>query len=117
MTQAPSEVDEKQFGSLQQLVGMEVSKSLRLNRPILKTDVRHPTVVRRGDLLDLRVVGAGIVITTPAKALEDGPINGLVEVETLRPRKRKIARIVASGVVEILSRPPQVGNLLEERRK
>ena len=111
------EVDEKQFGSLQQLVGMEVSKSLRLNRPILKTDVRHPTVVRRGDLLDLRVVGAGIVITTPAKALEDGPINGLVEVETLRPRKRKIARIVASGVVEILSRPPQVGNLLEERRK
>ena len=111
------ETDEKQFASLQQLVGMEVSKSLRLNRPILRTDVRHPTVVRRGDLLDLRVVGAGIVITTPAKALEDGPINGLVEIETLRPRKRKIARVVASGVVEILSRPPEVGNLLEERRK
>ena len=111
------EVDEKQFDSLQQLVGMEVSKSLRLNRPILRSDVRQPTIVRRGDLLDLRVVGAGIVITTAAKALEDGPLNGLVEVETLRPRKRKFARVVSSGVVEILSRPPQVGNLLEERRK
>ncbi len=111
------EVDEKQFDSLQQLVGMEVSKSLRLNRPILRSDVRQPTIVRRGDLLDLRVVGAGIVITTAAKALEDGPLNGLVEVETLRPRKRKFARVVSSGVVEILSRPPRVGNLLEERRK
>lgn len=111
------DVEERQFDSLQQLVGMEVSKSLRLNRPILISDVRQPTLVHRGDLLDLRVVGAGIVITTAAKALEDGPLNGLVEVETLRPRKRKIARVVASGVVEILSRPPQVGNLLEKRRK
>ncbi|MGI9444431.1 MAG: flagellar basal body P-ring formation chaperone FlgA [Rubripirellula sp.] len=111
------EVDEKQFDSLQQLVGMEVSKSMRVNRPILRSDVRQPTLVHRGDLLDLRVVGAGIVITTAAKALEDGPLNGLVEVETLRPRKRKFARVVSSGVVEILSRPPQVGNLLEERRK
>ena len=107
------EIDEKHFDSLQQLVGMEVSKSLRLNRPILRSDVRQPTLVRRGDLLDLRVVGAGIVITTAAKALEDGPLNGLVEVETLRPRKRKIARVVASGVVEILSRPPQLENSLE----
>ncbi len=111
------EVDEKQFDSVQQLVGMEVSKSLRLNRPILRSDVRQPTLVHRGDLLDLRVVGAGIVITTAAKAIEDGPMNGLVEVETLRPRKRKLARVVGSGVVEILSRPPQVGDLLEERRK
>ena len=112
-----SEADENQFHSLQQLVGMEVSKSLRLNRPIMRDDVRQPTLVHRGDLLDLRVVGAGIVITTAAKALEDGPMNGLVEVETLRPRKRKFARVVSSGVVEILSRPPQVGNLLENRRK
>ena len=88
-----------------------------MNRPIVKSDVRKPTLVRRGDLLDLRVVGAGIVVTTSAKALGDGPLDGLIEVETMRPRKRKIARVVASGVVEILSRPPQVGNLLETRRK
>ena len=110
-------VDAKQFESLPQLVGMEVSKSLRSNRPIMRSDVRQPTLVHRGDLLDLRVVGAGIVITTAAKALDDGPLNGLVEVETLRPRKRKIARVVASGVVEILTRPPQLGNPLEQRRK
>jgi flagella basal body P-ring formation protein FlgA len=111
------QVDNKQFVSLQQLVGMEVSKSLRVNRPILHTDVRQPTLVRRGDLLDLRVVGAGIVVTTAAKALGDAPLNELVEVETMRPRKRRIARVVSAGVVEILSRPPQVGNLLESRRK
>ena len=67
--------------------------------------------------MDLRVVGTGNIITTAAKAIEDGPLNGLVEVETLRPRKRKIARVVDSGVVEILSRPPKVGNVLEKRRK
>lgn len=111
------QVDEMQFNSLEQLVGMEVSKSLRVNRPIVRNDVRKPTLVRRGDLLDLRVVGAGIVVTTAAKALGDGPLDGLIEVETMRPRKRRIARVVAPGVVEILSRPPQVGNLLETRRK
>lgn len=111
------EADTQQYESLPQLVGMEVSKSLRSGRPILKADVRQPTLVHRGDLVDLRVVGSGIVITTAAKAIEDGPLNGLVEVETLRPRKRKIARVVDSGVVEILSRPPKVGNLLEKRRK
>ena len=62
------QVDNKQFESLQQLVGMEVSKSLRVNRPIL-SGVGQPTVVKRGELLDLRVVGAGIVVSTPAKAL------------------------------------------------
>jgi flagella basal body P-ring formation protein FlgA len=111
------QVDEKQFDSLRQLVGLEVSKSLRVNRPIVKSDVRQPTLVRRGDLLDLRVVGAGVVVTTSAKALDDGPLDGLIEVETMRPRKRKIARVVSAGVVEILSRPPQVSNLLETRRK
>ena len=48
---------------------------------------------------------------------DDGPLDGLIEVEMMRPRKRKIARVVAAGVVEILTRPPQVGNLLETRRK
>ena len=95
---------------------MEVSKSLRVNRPILSGDVRQPTVVKRGELLDLRVVGAGIV-STPAKALNDGPLNGLIEVETMRPRKKKIARVVGPGVVEILTRPPQVEKILETRRK
>jgi flagella basal body P-ring formation protein FlgA len=112
-----NQVDDKQFDSLRQLVGLEVSKSLRVNRPILRSDVRQPTLVRRGDLLDLRVVGAGVVVTTSAKALDDGPLDGLIEVEMMRPRKRKIARVVAAGVVEILTRPPQVGNLLETRRK
>ena len=111
------QVDNKQFESLQQLVGMEVSKSLRVNRPILSGDVRQPTVVKRGELLDLRVVGAGIVVSTPAKALNDGPLNGLIEVETMRPRKKKIARVVGPGVVEILTRPPQVEKILETRRK
>ena len=112
-----ADVDSKQFTSLEKLVGMEVSKSLRVNRPVLESDVRKPTLVRRGDLLDLRVVAAGIVVTTAAKALDDGPLNELIEVETMRPRKRKVARVVGPGVVEILSRPPQVANLLKERRK
>ena len=110
------EVAVNQFTSLEKLVGMEVSKSLRVNRPVLSTDVRQPTLVRRGDLLDLRVVAAGIVVTTPAKALADGPLNELIEIETMRPRMRKVARVVAPGVVEILSRPPQVASLLKERR-
>ena len=35
----------------------------------------------------------------------------------MRPRKKKIARVVGPGVVEILTRPPQVEKILETRRK
>lgn len=91
-----------------QIIGMEVRTSLRANRPIEVDSLTSPVLVHRGDLLEVRVVGGGITVTTNAKALGNGSASDLVEVETMRPRKRVIARVVSPGIVEIITRAPRV---------
>ncbi|WP_345686318.1 flagellar basal body P-ring formation chaperone FlgA [Novipirellula caenicola] len=90
-----------------ELVGMETRSNLRSHEPILRSQVGKPMLIRRGDLVEVRVVNGAISVTTNAKALGDGAESELVEIETLEPRKRLVARVVNSSVVEIVTRAPQ----------
>lgn len=91
-----------------EVIGLEVRSALRPNRPIERDDLGSPILVHRGDLIEIRVVGGGITITTNAKALADGAESELIEIETMQPRKRLLARVVQTGLVEIVTRPPGV---------
>lgn len=88
------------------LVGMEARTTLRSGQPISLRDVGAPIVVHRGDLVEIRVLSGGVKVTTSAKALESGAESSLIEIETMRPRKRLVARVVQSGLVEIVTRAP-----------
>lgn len=90
-----------------ELVGMETRSNLRGNEPILRSQIGKPTLIRRGDLVEVRVINGSISVTTNAKSLGDGAESELVEIETLEPRKRLVARVVNSGEVEIVTRAPQ----------
>jgi len=91
-----------------ELVGMEAKTTLRANQPITAGSFGLPILVQRGDRVEVRVLGGGIMVTTNGKALEEGSESALIEVETMDPRKRLLARVVGPGLVEILTRPPQV---------
>ena len=103
-----SKFDDSMVTDPSELIGQEVFTSLRTNRPISRDSVGPPIVIRRGDLLDIRVVGGGVSVTTRGKASDDGALSDTIEVETLTPRKRLLARVVASGLVEIVTRPPRI---------
>lgn len=90
------------------VIGREARTNVRAGQPIRENDIGAPIEVHRGDLVELRVNGGGISVTTNAKALGDGAASDLIEVETMRPRKRIHARVVESGVVEIVTRAPRV---------
>ncbi|TWU45165.1 flagellar basal body P-ring biosynthesis protein FlgA [Novipirellula aureliae] len=90
-----------------ELIGTETKSYLRKDEPIRIGDVGKPTLIRRGDLLEVRVVNGSISVTTNAKAQGDGAESDLIEIETLDPRKRLIARVVQSGLVEIVTRSPR----------
>lgn len=92
------------------VVGMEVKRPLSAGRLIEFEDVMQPLVIRRGDLVELRVVGGGVTITTAARALGPAAAGEPVSVETQSPRKKLIGRAVAGGVVEIVTRPPTTSN-------
>ena len=93
----------------QSLVGMEVQDLLRPGQPIASGSVGPPTLVHRGDLVELRVVGGGVRVTTNARAVGEGGEADLIEVETIQPRCKYLARVVAPGLVEIITRAPRTG--------
>lgn len=100
--------DESFVTDVESLIGMEVRSSLRSDRPISRSDVGPPIVIHRGDLLEVRVVGRGITVTTDATALGDAAVGDLLQVQIVSPRKKLVTRAVASGRVEIVTRAPQV---------
>lgn len=102
------QIDGAYVSDVAELIGMEVRRSVRASQPISRSDVGSPILVRRGDLVEIRVIGGGISVTTNGKAMEEGAESETIEVETLSPRKRMLARVVQSGLVEILTRAPGV---------
>lgn len=105
---SPGRSAEGLISDIESIVGKEVKTSLFKGRQVRSEDVGPPTLVRRGDLLELSVLGGGIVVRTGAKAMQEGSEGQLIQVETQEPRRRLLARVVAPGAVEILTRPPQV---------
>jgi flagella basal body P-ring formation protein FlgA len=89
-------------------IGLEVRGVVRSGRPIHQKDLGSPTLIHRGDLIEVRVTSGGITVTTNAKSMGNGAASDLIEIETLQPRRRLVARVVQAGLVEIISRAPRV---------
>lgn len=71
-------------------------------------EARGPIVVKRGESVRVRAVASGVTVTTSAKALADGAINEVIEVEVDGHRSKVSARIVAPQLLEIYAASPQV---------
>jgi len=90
------------------VVGMEVVGLVREGVPLSFSDFAAPRVIRRGDLIEVRVGGGGIQVTTGAKSLGDGAISDLIEIETLSPKRRLLAKVVHASLVEIVTQATHV---------
>lgn len=90
------------------VIGLEVVGLVRPRVALIPSAFAAPRVVRRGDLVEIRVGGGGVHVTTAAKTLGDGAVGDLVEIETLQPKRRLLARVVHSTLVEIVTRAPRV---------
>jgi len=89
-------------------VDMQVVNVLQKDRPIAHSSITRPILIERGDLVEVQVVGGGVTVATNARSLSKGAAGDLIAVETLEPRKKIIARVARSGLVEIFTRPPRV---------
>lgn len=92
----------------QRVIGQQSRRALLPGTWISADLVMAPTIIRKGDFVEVRVQGGGVVVRTTGKALADGAHGELISVETQDPKKRLVTRVADSGVVEILTRPPQV---------
>jgi len=93
---------------LEDAVDMQVVNVLQKDRPILSTSISRPILIERGDLVEIQVIGGGIMVATSGKSLSQGAAGDLIAVETIETRKKVMARVARPGLVEIATRPPRV---------
>jgi len=94
--------------SFDDAVDMQVVNVLQKDRPISISSLTRPILIERGDLVEIHVVGGGVTVATNGRSLSRGAAGDLIAVETLEPRKKIIARVARSGLVEVFTRPPRV---------
>jgi flagella basal body P-ring formation protein FlgA len=99
---------ESAITKIEDVVDMQVVNALPKDRPIASSSITRPVLIERGDLVEVHVVGGGVTVATSARSLSKGAAGDLIAVETLEPRKKIIARVARSGLVEVFTRPPRV---------
>lgn len=98
--------DSRYVSDIELLLNKEMVRTISTDRPLKLQDISEPIVIKRGDTVELRVVGAGVTVVTRAKALAPAAAGESIMVETELPKQKMTARVVKSGVVEIITRPP-----------
>ncbi len=99
---------ESAITNIDDAIDRQVVNVLQKDRPITPSSITRPVLIERGDLVEVHVVGGGVTVATSARSLSKGAAGDLIAVETLEPRKKIIARVARSGLVEVFTRPPRV---------
>jgi flagella basal body P-ring formation protein FlgA len=78
-----------------QALGMEVRHQLAAGQPIQAADLGPPMLVRRGQLVTMRLDSAGLSVTAEGQALQSGGAGDTVRV--LNPSSRAVIEAEVSG--------------------
>ena len=103
-------LNNRHLTDMKDAIGKELNRPISRDRPLTLDDISEPIVIDRNETVELRVTGAGVQITTAAKALGPAAMGETIMLETINGRRRLMARAIAPGVAEILTRPPQIRN-------
>ncbi|MCZ6834497.1 MAG: flagellar basal body P-ring formation chaperone FlgA [Planctomycetota bacterium] len=83
--------------SAQDVTGRIASRTLNAGEPIAKRTVERETIIRRGDLVTVRCLVGGSVISLQAEARDSGSIGETIEFRKRGERDTFLAQISAPG--------------------
>jgi flagella basal body P-ring formation protein FlgA len=86
---------------LEELVGKELKRGLSAGQPIAAELLQTPRLVHRGDLVTVRSIAPGIVVTARGRATEEGGRGDLVTIELTDSREKILARVSDRQAVEV----------------
>lgn len=89
------------------VVGRLVERSMREGDIVRSEFVRQPTIITRGDLINIRCIVGDVVLTSKAIAREDGADGDLIEVNYPHHRETFLARVSGPGeaTVDLAKQP------------
>lgn len=80
--------------------GMMAKHTIPAGRPVTFSNVQHPPVILRGDLVALEAVSGGVAVTIPGQALEAGSVGDLIRVKNTSSGVIVRAKVVDSQRVQ-----------------
>ena len=83
------------------LVGFEAKRNLKAERPLRISDLKAPSVVRKGEPLQLVYQVGGIRLSVEAKAMEDAAAGEVVRVVNLQSNRSMSAVAWAPGEARV----------------
>lgn len=83
------------------LIGQSPRRIISADRPMRTAEITHPTVIKKGDLVEMNYSTPYMHIRTTGEALEDGAKGGLIRVKNSKSDKAISARVTAPGQVEV----------------
>jgi flagella basal body P-ring formation protein FlgA len=94
--------------SVEKLVGMEATRTIRPGDVMMSDSVQPPVLVKRGDSVTVYARGGGIQVRTIARARENGSLGQPVQLESLDTHKSYDAVVTGTreAVVFAASGPP-----------
>lgn len=79
----------------QQIIGKQLRRAIGKGLPIRAVDVGAPIVVTRNQLIQIQVISGGITVETMGRAMTDGAIGELIQVESVAlPNKKKLQAVI-----------------------
>jgi flagella basal body P-ring formation protein FlgA len=85
------------------LLGKQLNRTLATGQPIEIGHVNSPRLVNQNDEIEVQVSAPGLCVTQTARALQGGGKDDLILVEVLPQRSKLTARVIATGVVSVIS--------------
>ncbi len=100
-----SDDEEQFFTDVTEIVGKQLRRAISNGQPLKVSDVGPPIVITRNQLVMIEVVAGSVSVMTQGKALNDGAVGDLVQVEAVGStnRKKLMAQVVDSNTVQILA--------------
>ncbi len=89
------------FSSVEEVVGTRSRSLIRAGNPIRKNQVEIPPVVRRGDLVTMKVESRLFRITARGKVLENGIPGAIVRVQNIASKKEVYGKVIDGSTVQI----------------
>jgi flagella basal body P-ring formation protein FlgA len=90
------------YENIDDVVGREAAQTIAANQPLVAKLLRNPTLVQRGDVVDVRVHSAGVKVATKARSKTEGGLGDLIQIELLHNKQAMVARVSGLQTVEIL---------------
>lgn len=83
------------------LEGMEVRRAIRAGSVIKKLDLKEPTLINKGETVQLTASSGSLMVKSEGTALSNGHLGQQIRVQNIRSQRIVEARVTGKGTAEI----------------